>query len=80
MFSTVKNGDLIRKSKRQNNSKITQWRSYIMKSKTYKYGNYTFKSYYKKVGYGYEVGFTFGSKTIFGSLDGIKYRYVIRPI
>lgn len=36
-----------------------------MKSKTFKYGNYTFKSYFKKVGLGYEVGFTFGTKTIF---------------
>ncbi len=36
-----------------------------MKYKTYKYGNYTCKSYYKKAGYGYEVGFYYGEKPIF---------------
>ncbi len=36
-----------------------------MKLKNYKYGTYTCKTYYKKVGQGYEVGFCYGDKTIF---------------
>lgn len=34
-------------------------------SRTYKYGKYTCKAYKKAVGHGFEVGFTFGGKTIF---------------
>ena len=36
-----------------------------MKYKTYKYGNYTCKTYYNKVGNGYECGFIFNGKTVF---------------
>lgn len=34
-----------------------------MKTKTYQYGPYTFKSYFKAVGNGWEVGFKQGNRT-----------------
>jgi len=36
-----------------------------MKTKTYKNGTITGKSYMKTVGHGFEVGFKFGGKTVF---------------
>jgi hypothetical protein len=36
-----------------------------MKSKTYRYGKYSCKTYYKTVGNGFETGFVFGGKPVF---------------
>jgi hypothetical protein len=36
-----------------------------MKTKKYLYGKFYFTAYYKPVGHGYEVGMTYGKKTIF---------------
>ena len=36
-----------------------------MITKTYEFAGYTFKTYYKKAGMGYEVGLTSGNKTYF---------------
>mgnify|MGYP001263079577 CR=1 FL=1 len=36
-----------------------------MKTKSYKHGKHTYKSYYKTVGHGFEVGFKVGSKLLF---------------
>lgn len=36
-----------------------------MKTKKYRYGKFYFKAYTKTVGHGYEVGLTYGKKTIF---------------
>ena len=36
-----------------------------MKSRNFKHGQHTYKAYCKKVGHGYEVGFTYKSKALF---------------
>jgi hypothetical protein len=36
-----------------------------MKTKSYKYGKFTLKTYHKEVGHGYEVGLHFDKKSIF---------------
>lgn len=36
-----------------------------MKTKKYRYGKYAFKSYFKKAGLGYEIGFSFENKPLF---------------
>jgi hypothetical protein len=36
-----------------------------MKTKKFRHDNKTYKSYFKKVGHGYEVGFTCGTKKLF---------------
>ena len=37
----------------------------IMKTKKYSYGKFHFNAYYKTAGHGYEIGLTYGKKTIF---------------